>query len=91
MAFLTSHKAILWTETYGNHRAFNLNRQHCFLIEIFFKGGVSNGGRGENFAGQNRGVAIKNYSVIVVGVSLSVVMGIGLICFVMLRKGGPLW
>lgn len=55
------------------------------------KGGVSNGGRGENFAGQNRGVAIKNYSVIVVGVSLSVVMGIGLICFVMLRKGGPLW
>lgn len=55
------------------------------------KGGVDNGVREENFTGQDRGVAGKNYSVVVIGVSLSIVMGIALICVVMLRNGGPLW
>ncbi|KAL9959648.1 hypothetical protein ACROYT_G032988 [Oculina patagonica] len=47
--------------------------------------------RAETAAGTKRELEEKNHSVVAVGVSLSLVVGVGLICVIVLRRSGSTW
>lgn len=59
-----------------------------FYYLQFFKDDVE---RAETAAGTKREVEEKNHSVVAVGVSLSLVVGVGLICVIVLRRSGSTW
>ncbi|KAJ7382044.1 hypothetical protein OS493_037532 [Desmophyllum pertusum] len=52
---------------------------------------VNDADRGETAAETKRELEEKNNSVLAVGISLSLVVGIGLVCILILRRSGSLW
>lgn len=58
---------------------------------LFFKGDINNVDRRKTAAESKREIAEKNNSVVAVGVCLSLVAGVALICVVVLRRSGSTW